>query len=129
MSEIPEPSDLATMRWWPYLCQAYEIPIITLPEGALEQLKDRIIECSGVTVPFNDADAAAQLAVGVVLELGQDGRLDQLVNDPDADAGPICRDGTATLEAGDLQRDVGKYVIAVIQKVCDFVRNDAQGLG
>ena len=128
MSEIPEPSDLAEMHWWSHLCRAYEISAVTMPEGALKQLKARIIASSGVPSPFKDADVAAGLAVRVVLELGQAGRLDELLNDPDVDAGPISREGTATLEPGDLQRDVGKYVIAVIKKVCDFVRNDAQDL-
>src|ERR1035441_9267327 len=84
MSEIPEPSELAKMRWWPILLRAYGISDSASPKGGLDQLSAAIVAGSGQSTGIKETSEVGTAVAVFLLELGENGKLDPLVADPAA---------------------------------------------
>jgi hypothetical protein len=120
----PSASDLSKKRWWPALRSAYGIPDLVTPENALSYLTVIIGEpADDVTVSIESAGMAA---VEILLDLGEEGRLDAFLLGDDPRLKEKCQ-SVASKWGGfpNLQRDAVKSAIGAIEVVCQKVRIEA----
>ena len=126
---VPQVSAIAEKLWWRPLRHAYGIADVVNNENALLLIEELAI--SGAHQEFagnQDAMNFPVLTVSLVLDLGEEGRLDVIVQDPDKfDVDAIWRHGAARWEGrGELQALAGRYGPAIITTVTDHVRNSPE---